>query len=104
MISILRENLNSDQIDSHTYMLQLPIPRQDHRLAGFIIESLDGIAIHSRGKDENHLILIYNRSTEPEVQSFLAAWQRNLAHKSCAIPWDSHPARTYSYYGDTHHV
>jgi hypothetical protein len=56
-------------------MMQLPVEKAEQQLAGFLIESMEGIAIHSHGKDADHLCLIHNSSTEPELQAFINAWQ-----------------------------
>jgi len=58
-----------------TLRMQLPIAKHDQQLAGFLIESMEGIALHSQGIDANHLSVSLDSSTEPELQTFLCAWQ-----------------------------
>jgi len=104
MISSLQDTNHCYLNDPDTCIIQVLVPRQDQRLAGFLIESLEGIAIHSRGKDENHLRLIYNRSTEQELQSFLAAWHSGQTQSFRAAQGGELLLRASNSNGESHHV
>ncbi|NLK50611.1 MAG: hypothetical protein GX294_08175 [Candidatus Cloacimonetes bacterium] len=54
--------------------LTIPLPASSQVLFGFIIDSMEGTAIHSQGADKNQLILTLHPSTLPELQTFCAAW------------------------------
>lgn len=54
--------------------IQIRILPQEQVLAGFLLESMEGIAIHSQGVDKQHLRLIFNQSTASELQLFFEAW------------------------------
>lgn len=103
-IPALSESFASSPEDTNTCILQLRIEKQEQRLAGFLIESLDGVAIHSHGKDEHHLRLICNRSRDPELRTFLAAWQRSQSHTSHATQDLIALSDASNDKGDTHHV
>lgn len=54
--------------------LQLKISPQLQVLAGFIIESIDGMAIHSQGEDKEHLQLLMDVSSLEELDIFMENW------------------------------
>lgn len=66
----------SQSLTGNTWSLQLRLKAKDQLLAGFLIESMDGIAIHSQGETRDQLRLIYDKSTQTELDSFLKAWCR----------------------------
>lgn len=57
-----------------TLKIQLPIKSQDQAFAGFLIESMEGVAIHSQGMEPDHLCLIYDSTCQAELDCFLQAW------------------------------
>ena len=100
----LGQSFVSSPEDDNTNIMQVRIEKHEQRLAGFLIESLDGVAIHSHGKDEHHLRLICNRSRDPELRTFLAAWQRSQSHTSHATQDLIALSDASNDKGDTHHV
>ncbi len=54
--------------------IQLKIHPHLQVVAGFLIESMDAMAIHSQGKDADHLKLLLNESTLSEIKCFAQAW------------------------------
>lgn len=71
-------------------VMQVKVPKKEQQLAGFLIESLEGLAVHSRGIDENHLNLLYNLSCESELKAAI-----DSITAFCSASIDN---------GDTHHV
>ena len=61
-------------LTDNTLSLQLRMEHKDQILAGFLVESIDGIAIHSQGETRDQLRLICDKSTQRELDSFLSAW------------------------------
>lgn len=63
-------------LSANTLALQLPLEAKNQQLAGFLIESIDGLAIHSRGDTRDQLKIIYDKSAQTDLELFLKAWNK----------------------------
>lgn len=64
--------------------IQLKIAPHLQVLAGFIIESIEGLAVHSQGEDKDHLQLLLDRSCLDELESFIQSWNSYFVHDADA--------------------
>lgn len=64
--------------------IQLKIASHLQVLAGFIIESIEGLAVHSQGKDKDHLQLLMDRSCLAELRNFIQSWNCYFVHDEAA--------------------
>jgi len=65
-------------------IIQLKIAPHLQVLAGFIIESIEGLAVHSRGEDRDHLQLLLDSSCLDGLKSFIQSWNSFFVHDSAA--------------------
>ncbi len=56
--------------------LRLNIPLSGQRLFGFLLDSVEGLATHTRAADSAELEIWLTQGREAEFQSFLRAWER----------------------------
>jgi hypothetical protein len=64
--------------------IQLKIAPHLQVLAGFIIESIEGLAIHSQGEDKDHLQLLLDSSCLDDLEGFIHSWNSYFAHDAGA--------------------
>jgi hypothetical protein len=64
--------------------IQLKISPHLQVLAGFIIESIEGQAVHSQGEDKDHLQLLLDRSCLDDLKSFIQSWNSYFVHDADA--------------------
>ncbi|HOZ00891.1 MAG TPA: hypothetical protein PLG20_03685 [Candidatus Syntrophosphaera sp.] len=58
-----------------------------HCLFGFLLESMDGLASHSRIAGSDSLEISYSFSREKELLSLLKAWEKYESGGSGALPF-----------------
>lgn len=64
--------------------IQLKIAPRLQVLAGFIIESIEGLAVHSQGEDKQHLQLMLDSSCLGGLKSFIQSWNSYFVHDADA--------------------
>lgn len=56
--------------------LRLNIPLSGQRLFGFLLDSVEGLATHTRAADSDELEIWLTQGREAEFQGFMRAWER----------------------------
>lgn len=54
--------------------MQIPLPQQ--RLFGFLLESVEGLASHSRAQDSDQLVITLMEGQSEDFDQFLEIWNR----------------------------
>lgn len=72
--------------------LRLDIPRDKQRLFGFLLDSVEGLATHTRARDSEQLEILLTVGQEKDFQAFMRVWdafqsrnreQANTIHQEC---------------------
>lgn len=71
-------------MDCQSLQIQLKIAPHLQVLAGFVIESIEGMAIHSQGEDREHLQILLDRSCVDDLKVFIQSWNSYFEHDADA--------------------
>ncbi len=66
------------QTDRSDLLLDIAPGRQ--QLFGFMLESVEGLATHSRDKDSSQLKILLPDGQTADFEIFLACWERFVSH------------------------
>lgn len=66
------------QTDRSDLLLDISPGRQ--QLFGFMLESVEGLATHSRDKDSSQLKILLPDGQSADFEIFLACWERSVSH------------------------